>query len=320
VQPQGPAGVARHLQRPEGVAGQSKGAARQQQPQRPPEGKADALAQAAADLSAGRRAEAAAKYRVVAAKYDSVEALLQLARIQSGDGDASGALATLVKARELAPSAEDVLSAYAQVAMAVRSLPRAMEALDSLTRVYPDVAQHHYLYGIALMQLGDMITAVDVLQRASQLEPDRPLTLIALGLAFNNRKMFTEADPSLSRALELEPDNLEAIAAMAETDEGLGRTDAAESRARRVLAARPNHATANLVLGLVLMRAERFADARDAFLRASAADPASPKPDYQLSLAYARLGDGANSQKHLALYQQKLRDVEKRINELRGTK
>lgn len=282
--------------------------------------KAAALKQASADLAAGRRAEAALEFRTIATKYGSVEALLQLARIQSGDGDAAGALATLVKARELAPNAEDVLSGYAQVAMATRSVPRAMEALDALTRLYPDVGQHQYLYGIALMQLGDMITAVDVLQRAAQLEPDRPLTLIALGLAYNNRKMYTEADTPLARALELEPDNLEAIAAMAETDEGLGRTDAAESRARRVLAARPDHATANLVLGLVLMRAARFAEARDAFLRASAADPASPKPDYQLSLAYARLGDTANSQKHRDLYQQKLRDVERRINELRGQK
>jgi tetratricopeptide (TPR) repeat protein len=278
------------------------------------------LKQAAADLAAGRRSLAATEFRSIATKYASVEALLQLARIQSGDGDAAGALATLVKARELAPNAEDVLNAYAQVAMATRSVPRAMEALDALTRLYPDVGQHQYLYGIALMQVGDMITAVDVLQRAAQLEPDRPLTLIALGLAFNNRKMYTEAEKPLARALELEPDNLEAVAAIAECEEGLGRTEPAEAHARRVLAARPEHGTANLVLGLVLMRGAHFAEARDAFLRASAADPASPKPDYQLSLAYARLGDAANSQKHLELYQQKLRDVEKRINEMRGQK
>lgn len=274
--------------------------------------------QAAAALAAGRRAEAAALYRTIGEQRGSVRALMQLARIQSEGGDAPGALASLGKARALAPNSEDVLSAYAQVALASRALMPAIVALDALTRMCPDVLQHQYLLGVALMQAGDMSGATDALGRAARIDPDRPLTLIALGLALNNRKMYADAAQALQRALELDSDNTEALAALAEAEHGLGQTDAAEARARRVLATVPGHTTANLVLGLALMRSERFGEARDAFLRASAADPLSPKPDYQLSLAYARLGDPANSAKYLAQYQQKLREVERRLDELRS--
>ena len=281
-------------------------------------GLATELDRAAAALAAGRRAEAAALYRSIADMRGSVRALLQLARIQSEEGDAAGALASLGKARTLAPNSEDVLSAFAQVSLAAKSFMPAIVALDALTRICPDVTQHQYLLGIALMQVGDMMSATEALQRAERLDPDRPLTLTALGLVFNNRKLYGDAAPPLQRALRLAPDSLEAMAALAEAEQGLGQMDVAEARARKVLVAAPGNATANLVLGLALMRGEHFAEARESFLRASAADPMSPKPDYQLSLACARLGDDAGAQKYLALYQQKLRDVEKRLDELRS--
>ena len=276
------------------------------------------LEKAAAALSEGRRADAAAMFSAIAERRGSVRALLQLARIRSGDGDAEGALAALRRARALAPNSEEVLGAFAQVSVATRALIPAIVALDALTRMCPAVAPHHYLLGVALMQAGDMTSAVEALQQADRLEPDRPLTLIALGLALNNRKMYSEAAVPLTRALEIEPENVEALAALAEAEEGLGQAESAEARARRVLARTPLHPTANLVLGLVLTRAERYDEAKTALLRASAADPLSPRPEYQLSLVYARLGDEASSQRHRDLYQQKLRDVEVRLQQLRS--
>ena len=52
---------------------------------------------------------------------------------------------------------------------------------------------YHYLLGVGLMAIGDMPGAVDALEEADRLEPERPLTLLALGLALNNRKLFAEA-------------------------------------------------------------------------------------------------------------------------------
>lgn len=276
------------------------------------------LERAGAALAAGRRTEAALLYAAAADKHGSVQALLHLARIRSGDGDADGAIDALGRARTLAPNSEEVLAAFAQVSLATRRLIPALTTLDALTRMCPTVASHHYLFGVALMQAGDMISSVEALRRAEQLEPDRPLTLIALGMVLNHRKMFTEAAQVLGRALEFEPDNVEAIAARGESEEGLGQIESAEAHARRALSLVPGHATGNLVLGLVLLRAGKYEAARDALQRAAVADPISPKPEYQLSLAYARMGDDASSQKHRELYAQKLREMEARQQQLRS--
>jgi len=276
-----------------------------------------ALEQAAAELQAGRRAEAKKLLASAAERFTSVRALMQLARLQSGEGDAAGALATLDRARALAPDTEEVLSAIAQVSLAARRPVQAILALEPLTRLAPRVARHHYLFGVALMQAGDMPAAVEALQAADRLEPAHGLTSIALGIALNNRKMFGDAKPVLLNVLEREPDNVEAVAALAEAEEGLGELDAADTHAARALSGAPDHPTANLVVGMVLMKRDRYKDARDALERAAAADAESPKVYYQLSLACARLGDSAGASRNRELYQQKLRAMEARIEELR---
>ena len=177
----------------------------------------------------------------------------------------------------------------------------------------PTVAQYHYWLGVGLMQAGDMVPALEALQRADQLEPDTPLTLAALGLAMNVRKMYDEARAVLLRSLELAPDSPEAVAALAEAEAGLGNVDAAESHAQRALATASNNATAHLVMGLVQMQRGRFLEAITAFQASLSSEPTNPKTYYQLSLAYARLGDEANAQRFVELYKQKLQDMEQRV-------
>lgn len=277
------------------------------------------MTKASEAVKAGRRDEAKQLLRTAADRYQSVQAMLLLARLQSSEGDAAGALETLRNARSLSPNSEEVLSAFAQVSLALRTPVPAILTLESLTRLCPTVAQYHYLLGVGLMTAGDMIPAIESLQKANALEPDRPLTLIALGLAYNNQKRFSDARPALNRSLELNPDSVEAIAALSEAEAGLGELADAETHATRALAAAPKNPTANLVLGLVRLAQQRYPEARDALILAVETDPKSPKPEYQLSLVYARLGDEASAQKHVELYQQKLRDLETTVKTLHDT-
>jgi tetratricopeptide (TPR) repeat protein len=282
-----------------------------------PQGDRDSILKAAASASAaGRKDEARQLLRDAGTRFGSVRALLQLARLQSTDGDVTGALETLRAARTLAPNSEDVLAALAQVSLAARAPVAAILTLQSLTRLCPAVAQYHYLLGVALVAAGDMTAATDALVRAQTLDADRPLTLIALGLVYTQQKRYEEARTVLGRSLERDPDNADARAALAEAEAGLDDMVSAERDASRALSLNPTNGRANLVMGMVRMTQERYADARDALLAAAAADPRSPKVDYQLSLVYSRLGDESAAQRHLGLYQQKLRAIEAELKAL----
>jgi Flp pilus assembly protein TadD len=182
------------------------------------------------------------------------------------------------------------------------------------------VAQYHYLFGVSLLTAGDTVRATDALQTAERLEPNRALTLTALGLALNSRKQFADARSALTRSLELDPEKPETIAALAEADASLGDLTAAEEHARRALDASPSDATALFVLGTIRFQQARYEEARDALLKAAAADPRSPKVDYQLSLVYARLGDTANADRSLESYRRKLAEMNDRIKAIRSAK
>lgn len=293
-------------------------AAAQTRPAGPSAERQRLVAQAEAALSAGRREEAAQLFSTAATKYQSVRAMVALARLQVGGGDRGAGLMTLKKAQELAPDSEDVLSMFAQASLAAGAMMPAARVLQGLIVMCPTVAQYHYLLGVALMYVGDMANACESLERADRLEPGKAQTLIALGFALNGRKMYPEAKPYLLRGLELEPENIDALAALAESEEGLGELEDAEARVQRVLAKAPRHANANLVKGLLLMQQQKFEDARDALLKTVAAQPNLVRAYYQLSLAYARLGDDANSQKALEQYRQAQRDMEARVVEIRA--
>jgi len=273
---------------------------------------------AAAEAADGHPALAERQLRSLATRYGSVRGLLQLARLQVRQKDPAGALATLEKARTLAPNAEEVLSAFAQVSLSLQAPVPALQVLEPLVRMYPSVAQYRYMTGVALMQAGDVQSAISPLREADQLEPDRPLTLTALGLVLNNLRMYSEARPYLVRSLDLDPDAVDTLAALAESEQGVGELEAAETHAKRALARKGDQAIANLALGMVRMKQERYEEACAALERAAAADPASPTAPYQLSLAWARRGDEAQSSRYLELYRQKLRELDLRVAEVRA--
>jgi len=279
--------------------------------------RATTLQRAQQELTSGRRAEAKRLLGDAAERFRSVQALLLLSRVQSEDGDAAGALDSLRKARALAPNSEDVLSAFAQMSLAAGAPIPAVLALEALERMSPGVMQYHYLAGVARLRVGDRVRAVTALSAAERLDPNRAQTLLALGIAHNSLQQYADARSVLARAAELDSGNADTLAALAEAEQGLGELDAASTHAQQVLATVPQHATANMVAGLVAMDRSHYADARAALERAAQTDPLLLKAHYQLSLACARLGDEAAAGMHLERYRQVMRDVQRMIEELK---
>jgi len=277
-----------------------------------------ALVLAQAEQAAGHAAQAARQLRSVASRFQSAQAWLQLASLQSGQRDAPGALSSLEKARALAPSSEEVLHVYSQAALAAGAPLTAIPALESLTRIVPTVGEYQRLLGAALVRAGDTAAALDPLREAVRLEPDRLDTLVALGGALDDRKLYPEAKPHLVRAQSLAPDDAAVLAELAVAEEGLGETQQAEAHARRALERSAGDATASLVLGSIALESERYPEARDALLAALAAAPSSTKAHYQLSLVYARLGDEASARANLLAYRRETQEAEGRLAKVRA--
>ncbi len=251
------------------------------------------LKQAAEAQQAGRNDEAVRLLQLAAERYQSVQAYLELARLQSRTKQSAAALDSLLKARALAPNSEDVLSAYAQLTLAVKQPMPAVLTLQSLTRMCPSVSQDHYLLGVGLMAIGDMPSAVEALTEADRLEPERRVDAPCTRSGLEQPQALCRSQDRARAQPRAATREHRSVAALAEAESGLGNFDAAAGHAERALQRSPASATANLVMGLVLIERRNYAGAQEALLKAMSADPDSPKAVYQLSLVEARLGDEA---------------------------
>jgi tetratricopeptide (TPR) repeat protein len=276
-----------------------------------------ALWLADAELSRGDESVAEQQLESVTERFDSVRALLQLARLQARQGESQKAAATVRRAEEIAPNSEAVLVARAKVSLAVRAPVVAIQALESLSRMGLTAAEPSYLLGVARLEIGDMPGAIEALQQSLELDPQRPLALIALGTALSSQKQFAQAREVARKSLLLAPDNAEALAVLAEAEEGLGEVAAAEEHAAQALARDPENAGALVTIGRIRMTQGRYEEARDALLEAVASEPEMAKAHYQLSLAFARLGDRESSHKHVEIYRRAREENDRRLLELR---
>lgn len=276
-----------------------------------------ALWLADAELARGNDVAAEVQWLSVTERYPSVRALLAMARLQARKGRTREAAATVERAVKIAPNSEDVLAARAKVSLNLQAPVVAIGALEALIRMHPKVAEYSYLLGVARLEIGEMSGSIEAFRQSLELDPERPLTLVALGTTLSTQKHYAEAKEVLRRGLRLDPESVEALAALAEAEEGLGEYEAAEEHARQALARDDSHVRALVALGLVRMAQSRYEEARDFFLRAVQKEPKLSTAHYQLSLAYARLGDRETSKKHLELYRQARKERDERLVELR---
>jgi tetratricopeptide (TPR) repeat protein len=248
--------------------------------------------------AAGAGAQTAPKPAPTPAAAPSVKALVERARADLRLNNARAAVESARRARELAPNSEEVLVAFADAALAARTSVPAVDALAALVRLAPTVAAYHYRLGRAWLEVGDAEAAGAALRESDRLEPNREQTLAALGTALNRRGLHSEAKAVLLRAASLDPEGADVQDALAEAEEALGETAAAEARAERVLSRVAADGVANRVLGLVRLKQERFAEARDALVKAAAADPGAPLVQESLATVYTKLGEPVLAKKH----------------------
>jgi len=143
---------------------------------------------------------------------------------------------------------------------------------------------NHENHAVSLAAFGRLDEAVEHLEEAVRLDPNRAMVYYRLGTALALRGNRDDAMDYFQRAIELDPDFAEAHNNLGGLFQIAGNLVEAARHYRRTLRLDPAHAGAHLNLGNILLANRRFAEAEVEFREALAGRPASAD-------AYAGLGE-----------------------------
>jgi DNA-binding winged helix-turn-helix (wHTH) protein/TolB-like protein len=143
----------------------------------------------------------------------------------------------------------------------VRELEPNLSASEA-ERLKPDkqvdpLAYEYYLRGVDLYSRSQFPTAVKMLEKSAELDPNHALTWAYLGRTFNanasfefgGREDYRKAQAAFERALSLQPTQIEANVYMANWFTDTGRVEQAVPLLRKALKTNPDHAEVHWELG-----------------------------------------------------------------------
>jgi len=159
----------------------------------------------------------------------------------------------------------------------------ARAALAEAVRLAPDDYLARCNYAAALMACGEADAAIEILQQVAREHPDDPGVRNNLANALRATGDDARARDEYLAALKVAPDHPGALLNLAAVEVSLGMLDAAEQRLRALLA-RQRHPQALLLLGNLLHRRRKFADAQAAYLQAAQLAPGAAEFPYQAGL------------------------------------
>ena len=118
-------------------------------------------------------------------------------------------------------------------------------------------AYEYYLHGVDLYSKGDYTTAIGLLDKSAELDPNYALTWAHLGRSYTadasfrlgGEKQYKKAQAAFERALALEPQQIEARVYLANMFSDTGKVEQAVPLLRAALQTNPNHAEVHWELG-----------------------------------------------------------------------
>ncbi len=198
----------------------------------------------------------------------------------------SEAVADLRRAMELDPEN----SAYRiDLARALAGADQVSESIAELRGVMahePENPQAMVVLGTVLRSQGDRKAALDYHSKAVELAPDDAAAHFELGVSQNYMRRNQEAEASIKRATELGPDNALYWYAYGEVLRAQQRFEEAITPYRQALSLDPGHEKAPNKLGMVLLYAEKYAEAEEVLLARVERASEDPDPYFTLGEVY----------------------------------
>jgi len=151
------------------------------------------------------------------------------------------------------------------------TLPGSAELLNAQN----SLARQHASKADQLVRTGDLKGAEAEMRQAAELSPKNPEYLMRVGLILTMQERPKVAAIFFERALKLDPNNLTVRRHLAGSQWQSGNLAASQENLELILKATPRDSEVLLLLGMVLMDAERFPAAHAAAQKAAKAMPSS---------------------------------------------
>jgi tetratricopeptide (TPR) repeat protein len=216
-------------------------------------------------------AEAIIEYRnaiAVAPRFGEGHFKLSEALIETGD--VPGAASELIRAADLLPTRTDVLLQAGSVLLLAGQFDTAKLHADKVLTIEPRNVAAQILKANALAGLKDFQTALDEIEAAVRLDPERSASYTALGGVRQARGEMAEAETAYGRAVELAPRSAAAQLALANFLWTANRVADAESSFKEAHRLEPNNPLANRGLATFYLASDRAGEA-EPYLKALAA-------------------------------------------------
>jgi len=214
-------------------------------------------------------------------------------------GRDSEALPHLERSLEVSPDDPAVLYSIGLAYLRLR-LPRLQDTIDRLARLPAGKAASHLLRGQMLLSGDEFQKSLDELNEAAALNAELPRLQYSLGLALLKVGRNKEAINAFARELIRHPNDFSSLYYLAYLHEIDGDLDAALKGIEAALKLEAESAEANALLGKILIKRNRPAEAIGPLEKAVKTDPADPGKHYLLARAYRQLGRREESSREFA--------------------
>ncbi len=245
---------------------------------------------AQAERPAARTEAVALLRQAVAEDPDLWEARFNLGVLLAQQGELGPARLQLARAHELAPNAEDVVTALAEVLRRLDELPRARAVLADFVGRYPDASQAGLILVFVLRESGELELALERARALLKQQPGDAAALAELALTHLARAEVEVAELLIQQALQIEPRGAVVERAAGLIALGRGEDALAFSHFARATGLDPNDTAAGLNTGTVLLQAGVYPRAEKHFRAVLEVDPESDAA--KLGLAAALRGQG----------------------------
>ena len=204
---------------------------------------------------------------------DFLPALNWLAEIALAEKKYDDCAVLLTKALARDPLHPEAMILNARLKMARGEYAKAVTDLQGMLNYYPKAPMVHYRLGVAYVATGDAAKAMDSLNQAVTLAPGFPDAAVLLAGLNVQKGDFSRAVVLLKPLLQEHARLTQAWLLLAEAYRGQNNLDDALAIYRQLEKSVPRNPQPPLLEGIVLLRQNKRAEAREAFERALAITP-----------------------------------------------